>query len=79
MHVDPERYSVETQLVDAVQTSPEPVPLLEVAPEAQAQMALEDEVAAVLAYALPLLQTVTAEAHSVRMVPEDVESVVDEA
>ena len=79
MQVDPERYSVAVQPVVDVQTSPEPVPLLEVAPEAQAQMALEDEVAAVLAYALPLLQTVTAEAHSVRMVPEDVESEVDEA
>ena len=80
MHVDPKRYSVIVQLDDAaVQTSPEPVPLLEVAPTAQAHMASLDVVAAVLAYALPEPQTVTADAHSVRMVPEDVESEVDVA
>ena len=46
-----------------VQTSPEPVPLFKVAPTAQAHMASLDVVAAVLAYALPVPQTVTAEAH----------------
>ena len=41
----------------------EPDWLFEVEPTAQAHMALADEVAAVLAYALPVPQTVTAEAH----------------
>ena len=80
MHVDPEEYSVAEQLDDtAVQTSVEPVPLLEVAPTAQAHIASLDVVAAVLAYALPVPQTVTTEAHSVRMVPEDVETEVEVA
>ncbi len=80
MHVDPEEYSVAEQLDDAaVQVSAEPVPLLEVAPAAQAHMASLDVVAAVFEYALPEPQTVTAVAHSVRMVPEAVESEVDAA
>jgi hypothetical protein len=66
VQVDPERYSVAVQPVDDVQTSPEPVPLLEVAPVvAQAHVASIDAVAAVFEYALPVPQTVTADAHCV--------------
>ena len=63
MHVDPERYSALVQPDDAVQTSAEPTALLEVAPVAQAQIASLDVVAGVFEYALPVLQTVTVDAH----------------
>ena len=78
MHKDEDslKNSEPLQPEDDVQTSGEPTVLFEVEPSAQAHIASLSAVPSVLLYVVPLLQTVVA-AHSLRIRPDDVDSVVD--